>query len=215
MASERILRVAARELFVGLMSGTSLDGVDAALVEFGIARPDADRYRLSASSQRPLKAELHRLQAAGPNELDRAARAGNELARLYADAALTLLAAGRHCACSDTRLRLPRANHTPSTRRRLYLANRQSCTAGRAHRHLRRCGFSQPRHRRWRPGGAVGTRVSRRCVWLGSEASRHRQYRRHRQPDRPAAARHGHWLRYRTGQRFARSVDPAASGRGA
>lgn len=80
----------ARDLFVGLMSGTSLDGVDAALVEFTSARP-----ALLNSAYLPLpaalKAELHALQAPGPNELDRAARAGNELTRLYAEAVLALL----------------------------------------------------------------------------------------------------------------------------
>jgi len=82
--------VAARDLFVGLMSGTSLDGVDAALVEFTSARP-----ALVNSAYLPLpatlKAELHALQAPGPNELDRAARAGNGLSRVYAEAVATLL----------------------------------------------------------------------------------------------------------------------------
>jgi 1,6-anhydro-N-acetylmuramate kinase len=77
-------------LFVGLMSGTSLDGVDAALVELAPPRP-----ALINSAYVPLpealRAELHALQSPGPNELDRAARAGNELSRLYAEAVLALL----------------------------------------------------------------------------------------------------------------------------
>jgi anhydro-N-acetylmuramic acid kinase len=82
--------VIARDLFVGLMSGTSLDGVDAALVEFA-----SSRAALVHSAYLPLpavlKAELHALQLPGPNELDRAARAGNELSRVYAQAVFALL----------------------------------------------------------------------------------------------------------------------------
>ncbi len=76
------------------MSGTSLDGVDAALVEFASSRPT-----LVNSAYVPfpaeLKAELLALQSAGNNELDRAARAGNQLARQYAAAVSTLLRQAR------------------------------------------------------------------------------------------------------------------------
>ncbi len=73
--------------FAGVMSGTSLDGVDAVVAEFG----DGDRrcvlrgfaYRPFAPS---LQRELIALQASGDDELLRAARAANALADLYADA---------------------------------------------------------------------------------------------------------------------------------
>lgn len=79
-----------RSCFIGLMSGTSLDGVDAVLVDFAPPAPALiDTAYLPFPG--PLRAELEALQAPGPNELERAARAGNELARLYAEASLALL----------------------------------------------------------------------------------------------------------------------------
>jgi anhydro-N-acetylmuramic acid kinase len=124
MAYKPILRVTARELFVGLMSGTSLDGVDAALVEFPSPRPALlDTAYLPLPG--PLKTELHALQVLGPNELDRAARAGNELTRLYAKAVLALLdrtgisaAATRAIGCHGQTIR-----HRPDAGYTLQIAN--------------------------------------------------------------------------------------------
>ncbi|MEY2873963.1 MAG: hypothetical protein RLZZ373_1334 [Pseudomonadota bacterium] len=79
-------------LFIGLMSGTSLDGVDGVLCRIGAdgrwlgvlahahqAFPDALRQSLMA------------LQASGPDELHRAALAGNAIAERYAEVVHTLL----------------------------------------------------------------------------------------------------------------------------
>jgi len=70
-------------LFIGLMSGTSLDGVDAALVDFSAAQP-----RVLATDFAPfhadLRASLLALQSAGENELERAALAAADLAHAYA-----------------------------------------------------------------------------------------------------------------------------------
>ncbi len=97
------------QLFAGVMSGTSLDGVDAVIADFA-PRSGAVCATLGAS-YRPyppaLNDELHALQAAGPDELARVARVSLVLADLYADAihgALTdagidasdLVAAGVH-----------------------------------------------------------------------------------------------------------------------
>ena len=116
--------MAARDLFVGLMSGTSLDGVDAALVEFAAPAP-ALIGTAYLPLPGPLKNELHALQAPGPNELDRAARAGNALARLYAEAVLALLrqagippAAIRACGCHGQTIR-----HRPDAGYSLQIGN--------------------------------------------------------------------------------------------
>ncbi len=86
-----------RELFVGVMTGTSLDGIDAVVAEFSLpaARGCALLGAISRPLPRPLRAELFALQAAGPDELARAARAANALADLYAEAIAGALAAAR------------------------------------------------------------------------------------------------------------------------
>jgi len=81
-------------LFIGLMSGTSLDGIDAVLAEMG-----ADRTAVRAHARQAfpddLRAELLALCAPDENEIDRSGEAGNRLARLYADGArATLESAG-------------------------------------------------------------------------------------------------------------------------
>lgn len=77
-------------LYIGLMSGTSMDGVDAAL-----ARIDADGIATLGAAFLPfppaLRAELMALQGTGNNEIEREALAANELARVYADCVAVLL----------------------------------------------------------------------------------------------------------------------------
>ena len=78
-------------LYLGLMSGTSLDGVDGALADF-----DGDIVRTLAAAYLPfppqLRAELMALQSAGPNEIEREALAANQLAACYARCVADLLA---------------------------------------------------------------------------------------------------------------------------
>ena len=77
-------------LYVGLMSGTSLDGVDAVVVDLSGRQP-----RLVAHQHEPfesgLRSELLALNHSSHDELRRAARAGNELARVYASIVTALL----------------------------------------------------------------------------------------------------------------------------
>ncbi len=70
-------------LAIGLMSGTSLDGVDAALVDFAGPAPCV-RATHFATFAPALRDELFALQSGGANEIERAALAANGLARAYA-----------------------------------------------------------------------------------------------------------------------------------
>jgi anhydro-N-acetylmuramic acid kinase len=73
-------------LYAGLMSGTSLDGVDGVLVDW--PSDDDPAFRLVAHVHLPfapaLRRELLALSVPGSNELHRAALAANALARVYA-----------------------------------------------------------------------------------------------------------------------------------
>ena len=81
------------ERYIGIMSGTSMDGVDGALVDFSGGRASTLAF---ASRDLPpaLRHALTELQSSGPDELARAALAANALADLYAELALELLALG-------------------------------------------------------------------------------------------------------------------------
>ena len=85
------------KLYAGLMSGTSLDGVDAVLAEWPAAAPGGrlrERGFVHLDMPAALRAELLALNAErGLNELHRGALAANALARLYAQAVAQLLEA--------------------------------------------------------------------------------------------------------------------------
>jgi anhydro-N-acetylmuramic acid kinase len=78
------------ELYAGLMSGTSLDGVDGVIVDF-----HSLPWRLVASHSLPyppgVRAEALALNESGTDELARAALLGNALSEAYADATRALL----------------------------------------------------------------------------------------------------------------------------
>jgi len=81
----------AAELLVGLMSGTSLDGIDAVVAAF-----DNERIECVATHYAPydesIRAETLDLHGAGYDELHGAAMLANRLAGAYADAVAALLA---------------------------------------------------------------------------------------------------------------------------
>ena len=79
-------------LYIGMMSGTSLDGIDAVLAELG---PDGQTQLLGAVSAPfvpPLRDALLALQTPGENEIHREHLAANALAIAYADMVKQLLA---------------------------------------------------------------------------------------------------------------------------
>ena len=76
--------------YIGLMSGTSLDGVDGVLAEFSGQKCHVAQHA-SAPLAPDLKAELLALNSSGADELHRAALAANALARSYAGVVRSLL----------------------------------------------------------------------------------------------------------------------------
>lgn len=77
------------ERYIGLMSGTSMDGIDAVLVMI-----EGDKLRVEAALSHPWPTahELHRLCTPGDNEIDRMGVADNLVAREFAAATHALLA---------------------------------------------------------------------------------------------------------------------------
>lgn len=83
-------------LAIGLMSGTSVDGIDAALAEFELPAPGEARMRLLAGRTYPLpeavREAIFALFEDGAGSLERLALLDQELGVLFAEAALALLA---------------------------------------------------------------------------------------------------------------------------
>ena len=82
-------------LYIGLMSGTSLDGIDAVLAKIGPNGETSALDAVSATFSPELRKALFELQTPGPNELHREKQAGNALALAYAEAVDQLLKKSR------------------------------------------------------------------------------------------------------------------------
>ena len=77
-------------LYIGIMSGTSLDGADAILADFSGAQPRVIAFASELFSPN-LRAELLALNTAGENEIERSQLAANQLADVYASAVKNVL----------------------------------------------------------------------------------------------------------------------------
>ncbi|MDR5853584.1 anhydro-N-acetylmuramic acid kinase [Caballeronia sp. LZ062] len=71
-------------VYFGLMSGTSMDGVDGVAVQFAAGKPPVVLGEAHVSFSEGLRDALFALQAPGDNELEREALAANALATRYA-----------------------------------------------------------------------------------------------------------------------------------
>ncbi len=78
------------QLYIGLMSGTSLDGVDCALVSVAGDRPELQAAAFHAFPG-VLRGELLALNSPGQDEVDRSARAAIAVTRSYAQAVADVL----------------------------------------------------------------------------------------------------------------------------
>lgn len=83
----------ATSLYIGLMSGTSLDGVDGVLASFtneeGVLRETLAAAYVPFPAT--LRTELMALQTSGPDEIHREAQVANQLAEHYAECVASLL----------------------------------------------------------------------------------------------------------------------------
>ncbi|MCX7184342.1 MAG: anhydro-N-acetylmuramic acid kinase [Nitrosospira sp.] len=76
--------------YIGIMSGTSLDGIDVVLADFSLSPPSLS-CTFYSPYDKDLRQRLLDLHHSGNDELHRAAILSNELARCYAEAVVSLL----------------------------------------------------------------------------------------------------------------------------
>ena len=162
-------------LAIGLMSGTSQDGVDVALIETdgeAITRFGQTAYRPYSKDERAL---LRSATAAAANLTDRTARPGviaeaeQRLNAAHAEAVETFLAANGVAADAVTVIGFHGQTVLHRPERGLTVQIGDGSCAGRAARHSGGLRFSRRRRRRRRAGRAAGAGVSSRAgaaAWM-------------------------------------------------
>jgi anhydro-N-acetylmuramic acid kinase len=150
-------------LYLGLMSGTSMDAIDAALVDF-----ETTPFRVVATSATAFEPKLKRRAWRCSMNHDRASldeigRVDVEVARAFAAAALSLLEGSGTRARAGGGDRQPRPDAAPPGRSRpgLHLADRRPEHRRGDDRHHRGRRFSPARRRGRRPGRPARTGFSR------------------------------------------------------
>lgn len=79
-----------RDLYIGLMSGTSADCIDAVLLDFSTSPPRFIQ-ELAYPIPAPIKKRIYELMTPGPNEIDRMGVLDRQLGELFAEAVQELL----------------------------------------------------------------------------------------------------------------------------
>lgn len=85
-------------LYIGLMSGTSIDAIDSAIVEYKDGKPTLSATREHSIPQKT-RDRIASISASGDDEIERLGRLDRELGILFADAALALLQEAKIEAC--------------------------------------------------------------------------------------------------------------------
>ena len=157
---------ARRELYAGVMSGTSLDGVDAVIAEFAVSSGSAfvhagrDAYHFPIGAARRIAGA-----AVGRQRRNRAGSArGQRTGRSLCESDRRRLRCVRRGASRPGGGRRPRPDGAAPAGAGLDAADQQSRTRRRARLRYRRGRLQEPRRRGRRPGCAAGAGVSRGIV---------------------------------------------------
>ena len=178
------------ELYVGLMSGTSLDGIDGALVRLRAGAPAHSWPRITRPIALGAARGLLALQARPTVELASALPRRLPLADPVRRRRRVLAGAARRPRDDVQRHRLPRPDRAPPPRRRIHAAVRRWRTARRARGHARSSATSAAptspraaRAPRWYPHSIARSSREPDARARDRERRRHRQ----RQPAAPAS----------------------------